>query len=48
MSEAPVRGRRQTRPTLTWVPVRDARGRTRMEMRWLLPADRSERTAHAA
>ena len=34
------------RPSLTWVPVVDARGRTRMEARWSGPA--AARHAHAA
>ena len=28
---------RDGRPTLTWVPTVDARGRTRMEARWTAP-----------
>lgn len=43
-AEAPQR----TRPTAMWVPVRDARGHVRMEMRWVLPDEQSRRAVHAA
>ena len=37
---------RAPRMTCTWVPVRGADGRTRMEMRWTVPAAKHSR--HAA
>ena len=41
--------REKTRPRMTWVTVTDARGRERLEMRWLDPEARPALgTAHAA
>lgn len=36
------------RPTMTWIEVTDADGRTRLEARWSVPTHTSAATAHAA
>lgn len=36
------------RPEMTWVAVRDSDGRTRMEMRWHVPAPSAPITATAS
>lgn len=43
-----LRRQNTTSPALTWVPVTDANGRVRMEMRWHIDTPSQRRTHRAA